>query len=126
MAHKRKIIDTFEIRGNYGAGWDCVTTELTLYDAKNQLRVYNENEPQYAHTIKLVREPYSDELAAAVAERQRENERERNEKRAARKLAQVNALDRDACVCDNCGALMPESQYRTGQGLCAGCIRAIN
>ena len=34
----------YEIQGNYGYGWDMLTTEETLVDAHAQLKVYRENE----------------------------------------------------------------------------------
>jgi len=47
----RKTADEYEIQGNYGQGWECVTTEETRQEAKSQLKCYNANEPQYAHRI---------------------------------------------------------------------------
>ena len=40
----------YEIQGNYGQGWECVTTEETRQAARDQLKCYNENEPN-AHRI---------------------------------------------------------------------------
>lgn len=34
----------YEIQGNYGYGWDMLTTEETLVDAHAQLKCYRENE----------------------------------------------------------------------------------
>lgn len=45
----------WEIQGNYGQGWEMVTTEDNQADARQRLREYNENEPQYPHRIKKVR-----------------------------------------------------------------------
>lgn len=45
----------YEVQGNYGQGWECVTTEDTMTAARDQLRDYRENEPQYPHRIKRVR-----------------------------------------------------------------------
>ena len=49
MIYKRKTKDEWEIQGNYGHGWEMVTVEETWKEAKAQLRVYRENEPQYRH-----------------------------------------------------------------------------
>lgn len=46
----RKTYDEWEIQGNYGQGWECLTAEETRKDAKEQLRIYDENEP-YPHRI---------------------------------------------------------------------------
>jgi hypothetical protein len=46
----------YEVQGNYGAGWETVTTEATNAEAKAQRRVYDENEPQYPHRVKRVKE----------------------------------------------------------------------
>ena len=34
----------YEIQGNYGYGWDTLTTEETLSGAKDQLSTYRANE----------------------------------------------------------------------------------
>ena len=34
----------YEIQGNYGYGWDLLTTESTLVDARSQLVTYGNNE----------------------------------------------------------------------------------
>jgi hypothetical protein len=44
----------FEIQGNYGYGWEMVTTEETIEDARKQVKCYNENEPN-PHRIKMVK-----------------------------------------------------------------------
>ena len=41
----------YEVQGNYGQGWEMVTTEDTPIEAKQRLKEYNENEPQYPHKI---------------------------------------------------------------------------
>lgn len=47
----------YEVQGNYGYGhgWECLTTESTLTEAKAQRRCYDENEPGVAHRVKRVR-----------------------------------------------------------------------
>ena len=39
-----KIAYEWEIQGNYGYGWDLLTTEETLGEARAQLVVYGNNE----------------------------------------------------------------------------------
>jgi hypothetical protein len=34
----------YEIQGNYGYGWDLLTTESTMQEAKEQLKTYEANE----------------------------------------------------------------------------------
>lgn len=48
----RKTIDEYEIQGNYGQGWECVTTEETRKAAREQLKCYNENEPNPHRIVK--------------------------------------------------------------------------
>lgn len=55
MAYIRKTIDEWHIMANYGYGWEVVTIETTYQDARQMLKDYNENEPQYSHKIKKVR-----------------------------------------------------------------------
>lgn len=49
--YNRKTVDEYEIQGNYGQGWECVTTEETRQTAKDQRKCYDQNEPQYPHRI---------------------------------------------------------------------------
>jgi hypothetical protein len=44
-----KTKEEFVIQGNYGSGWEDVTSEDKWSEAKARLREYQENEPQYAH-----------------------------------------------------------------------------
>ena len=44
----------YEVQGNYGYGWDCLTTESNMKDALVQLECYNENEPNVPHRIRKV------------------------------------------------------------------------
>lgn len=50
MPYTRKTSDEYEVQGNYGQGWEMVTTEETWKAAREQLKCYNENEP-YPHKI---------------------------------------------------------------------------
>ncbi len=45
----------YEIQGHYGSTWECVTTEDTLPLAREQLKVYRENETGTAFRIKKVK-----------------------------------------------------------------------
>lgn len=51
MSYVRKTTDEFVIQGNYGQGWEDVTTETTYKEARKRLKEYNENERQYAHKL---------------------------------------------------------------------------
>lgn len=52
MTYVRKTRDEFEIQGNYGHGWETVVTEENAAVAREQLNIYNANEPRYPHRIK--------------------------------------------------------------------------
>ncbi len=58
MAYKRKTKDYFSIQSYYGSqyGWEEMTAENTRKAAKEQVKCYRENEPQYSHRIVLKRE----------------------------------------------------------------------
>jgi hypothetical protein len=47
----RKTEDEFEILGNYGFGFEMVTTETTWRKAKEQIILYRQNEPGIAFKI---------------------------------------------------------------------------
>ena len=50
MAKKQnKYSYVFVIQGNYGYGWDDLTEEETYKEAREQLKCYNENEPNVFH-----------------------------------------------------------------------------
>ena len=45
MAYERKTTDVWEIQGNYGYyGFECVSTEETIKEAKQTLMEYRDNE----------------------------------------------------------------------------------
>ena len=44
MAYQRKTRDEYELQGNYGQGWEALTTEETMREAKERRREYIENE----------------------------------------------------------------------------------
>ncbi len=55
MAYTRKTYDEYDIEGNYGQGWEVVTTEETYREAAAQVRCYRENVPGVPHRIKARR-----------------------------------------------------------------------
>lgn len=52
----RKTRDVYAVEGNYGHGWEYLCEEETPKDAREQLKCYNKNEPQYDHRIRKHRE----------------------------------------------------------------------
>ena len=52
MAYIRKTTDEYDILADYGYGYEVVTTETTLNEAKQRAREYRENDT-YAHDIKI-------------------------------------------------------------------------
>jgi len=55
MAYTRRTQDEWVIYGNYGYGWEELTTESSYSEAKSQLRCYNENEPNIPHRLRIKR-----------------------------------------------------------------------
>jgi len=51
MAYTRKTRDEWEVQGDYGQGWEVVTTEINRNDARAQLKLYDVEELQYPHRI---------------------------------------------------------------------------
>lgn len=43
--YTRKTEDEWEIQGNYGQGWECVTTEVSRQLARDNIKLYRQNEP---------------------------------------------------------------------------------
>lgn len=56
MTYVRKTKDVYVVMGDYGQGLEELTEEATRKEAREQLRCYNENEPQYFHCIRTKRE----------------------------------------------------------------------
>lgn len=53
----RKTKDAYILEGNYnGKKWDFLLKEETLKEAQEQLKTYNENEPNIKHRIRKTRE----------------------------------------------------------------------
>lgn len=48
---KQKFREVFFVQGNYGSGWDDLTSHDIYGDAKDEKKVYDENETQYAHRV---------------------------------------------------------------------------
>lgn len=57
VGYVRKTRDEWVIEGNYGYGWDEVCAEDSRREAVARLREYRENEPRYAHRVRLTRVP---------------------------------------------------------------------
>lgn len=53
--YKRKTADEWQILGKYGYGWEVVTTESSLVDAKRTIKEYRTNERQYGFKLKKIR-----------------------------------------------------------------------
>jgi hypothetical protein len=54
MAYTRKTTDEYDILADYGYGYEVVTTEATLNEAKQRAREYQENDTYaHAHDIKI-------------------------------------------------------------------------
>lgn len=51
MAYTRKTRDEYELQANYGQGFECVTTEDTLREAKAQKKAYLQNQPGIPYRI---------------------------------------------------------------------------
>lgn len=49
----------WEIEGDYGQGWECVTAADTLADARGYLQDYRTNDPQHAYRLRKQRVPKS-------------------------------------------------------------------
>jgi len=53
----RKTEDEWEIQGDYGFGYECVTTETNRQDARAQIKYYRESEPGISFRIIKQRVP---------------------------------------------------------------------
>mgnify|MGYP001576963620 CR=1 FL=1 len=45
MAYKRKTVDTWELFGNYGQGWETLCSGYTFAELRQNKKDYRENEP---------------------------------------------------------------------------------
>ena len=61
-AKERKTEDEYQIHGNYGHGWEEVTSEATMKEARERLKEYRENERQASFKIvhKRVKKPVTE------------------------------------------------------------------
>lgn len=57
MAYIRKTIDVWRLYVNYGYGWEHELDEFSRVEARQRLREYRENCPQYPCKIVKGREP---------------------------------------------------------------------
>jgi hypothetical protein len=68
----RTTIDEYDVEGNYGQGYEVVTSEATLYLARQQVKTYQENEPgisfKIVHRRKKIVDCTPEELQAFAAE----------------------------------------------------------
>lgn len=65
MAYKRKTADYFEIQGNYGQGWECVTADPSRKIARENLREHRANEPGTPFRMVKKRERIEEVAASA-------------------------------------------------------------
>jgi len=58
MKYIRKTRDVYEVEANYGYGhgWESVTAEETYGAARERIREYRENMPEYPYRLKVRRE----------------------------------------------------------------------
>lgn len=57
MAYERKTKDEFQIWGNYGFGFEELTAESTIKEAKVRLNEYRSNQPEGTYKIVIKRIP---------------------------------------------------------------------
>jgi hypothetical protein len=53
----RKTKDEYEVQGNYGYGFECVTTESNMAEARKMLKDYITNDPSTSYKIVHKRVP---------------------------------------------------------------------
>lgn len=63
--YQRKTVDVWEVQGNYGYGhgWEDVYSADSFKDARERLREYRENEPEYRHRLRSRRVKIDKEAA---------------------------------------------------------------
>lgn len=57
MAYVRKTIDVWRFYVDYGQGWEHELDEFSLKEARNRVKEYRENCPQYPCKVVKGREP---------------------------------------------------------------------
>ena len=55
MTYIRTTYDEYEVQGFYYGEWEVETTECIYKDARAQLKLYRENQPEIRHRIKRIR-----------------------------------------------------------------------
>lgn len=55
MAYKRKTMDSWEIWQHTECGWEHVTTELSWHRARQCIKAYRANQPEYSAQIRTKR-----------------------------------------------------------------------
>ena len=55
MAYKRKTYDEYQVQQFTEDGWELATAAETYKGAKEHLKEYRENQPEYRYRIKTVR-----------------------------------------------------------------------
>lgn len=53
--YKRKTIDVWIVQGNYGQGWEDVTSSESYKEARQDLKDYKENDKNYLYRLILKR-----------------------------------------------------------------------
>ncbi len=56
-SYTRKTKDEYQIHGNYGSGWEEVTADDTYKEARQTLKDYRINQPEYPHKLIIKRIP---------------------------------------------------------------------
>jgi len=56
VSRQRVTRDVWDVRGDYGHGYETVTAETSREEAKTRLREYRENEPGVAFKLVKTRE----------------------------------------------------------------------
>lgn len=51
MSYTRKTQDIFLIESNYGYGWEETTASENRREAREDLKAYRLNQPEYAHRL---------------------------------------------------------------------------
>lgn len=51
MAYQRKTEDEWDIQGHYPDGWETVTTETTWKEARTNVKIYRQEEPETAFRV---------------------------------------------------------------------------
>lgn len=57
MAYKRKTQDEYQIHQHTGQGWEEVTAETTRREARERLKEYRTNQPEYPVKMVVKRVP---------------------------------------------------------------------